>query len=98
MRVNSPWPVHYAAPPMEHCKCSRDENHSTTGCSTAQEICLPEFPLKFWSQTLLLSSTFKLFWTKVLHGMDAVLKPCQEYVLATHGFCSQKTASWDPFG
>lgn len=98
MRVNSPWPVHYTVPPTKHCKCSRDENHSTISCSTTREICLPEFPLKLWSHTVLFSSMFELLWTKMmLHGMDAVFKHCQGYILATHGFCSQKSASWGPF-
>lgn len=92
MKVNSPWPVHYKVPPMKHRKCSRDENHSTTGCSTAQEVCLPEFPLKFWSHTMLLSNTSQLLWTKMmLHGMGAVFKHCQGYVLTAHGFCNQKS-------
>lgn len=97
MRANSPWPVQYALPPMRQCKCSIGEHHSAVAVEQLRKLHLSEFPLKFLSCAVLLSSLSMLLWTNMLHGMSVVFKYCHGYAITMHGFHSQKTASWDRF-
>lgn len=90
MRVNSPWPVQYAMPPMRQHKCSRGECHSVVAVLQLRKLHLPEFLLKLLSCAALFSSPSKLFWTKVmLSVMGAVFKHCHGYIITTHGFHSK---------
>lgn len=89
--------MQYAMPPMGQHKCSRGEHHGVVAVLQLGKLHLPEFPQKFLSCVVLFPVQVVVDYNVTLHGMSAVFKYYCGYVITAHGFCSQETASSDPF-